>query len=501
LSEDRRPVLIGAAQLVQRDVPPAEAMSPVEMLERVARDAADDAGTGERALRELDTLGVVDVVAWRPQNAPRLLCESIGAHPTRELITAVGGEMALVMINQVAREIASGGARLALVAGANNMRTLRRARNARIKLDWPKGGSGAPEVLGVTRGGNSVAEAEYGLGRPTDIYPIFENALRARRGLDLETHRRRVGALLSRFTEVAARNPYAWFPVARSADEITTPSPSNRMIAFPYTKYMNAVMETDQGAAVILASADAARSLGVPEERWIHWWGGGFDQEARWYPSERLDFARCDALERAVRSALDEAGVALDDLALLDFYSCFPVAVEMACEMLGLDEDDPRGLTLTGGLPYAGGPGNNYTLHSLATTMERLRERPGTSGMVTGNGWYLTKHSATVLASAPREANGWPAGEAPTLDAAVPSDTESTAPAQGRGRVETYTILYDREGAPARGVVVGQTAEGRRFVANTPDDRELLDAFAVRDDVGREGRLRHEDGRNIFDPA
>ena len=415
MEDERRPVLIGIGQWIQRDVAPAEAPSPLDALEQVSRGALADAGLGARALGELDSVGVVDVVGWHPRNAPGLLAERLAAKPRNQLVTAVGGEMPLVLVNELARRVAAGEARLALVAGTNNMRTLRRARNARLKLAWPKGGEGEPETVGVVKGGNSWGEAEYGLGRPTDVYPIFENALRARRGLSLDEHRRRIAELMSRFSAVAARNPYAWFPVERSAEEIATVDQSNRMIAFPYTKYMNAVMDTDQAAAILIGSAAAARELGVREEQLVHWWGGGQANEEPWFASERPDHARCPALAAAANGALEEAGVSLAELARLDLYSCFPSAVEMACEMLGLAPDDPRGLTVTGGLPYAGGPGNEYTLHALATMVERLREQPGASGMVTGNGWYLTKHAATVVASAPREGDLGPAPTPPAV--------------------------------------------------------------------------------------
>jgi len=299
---------------------------------------------------------------------------------------------------------------------------------------------------------------------------------------------------------VASKNPWAWFPIARSADEIATPTPSNRMIAFPYTKYMNAVLETDQAAAALVMSAAAARALGVPEDRQVDWWGGAHGQEQAWFPSERPDFAACPALARTARAALAEAGTGLDEIAAFDFYSCFPVAVEMACQMLGLAEDDPRGVTLTGGLPYAGGPGNNYTLHSVAAAVAKLRAEPGARALVTGNGWYLTKHSAAVLASAPRP--GGPLGPAPEEPkAALPETTASTAPAEGAAALETYTVLYDRDGAPARGIAIGRTDAGQRFVANTPDDRALLEAFVAVENVGRRGRVRCVDGRNLFDPA
>ena len=153
------------------------------------------------------------------------------------------------------------------------------------------------------------------------------------------------------FTRVAAQNPHAWFPTERSAEEIAEPGPRNRMVAFPYPKYMNSVIETDQAAAVWITSAAVARRMGVPPSRWVYYWGGANAAERAWFPSERPDFAECPALAAAAQGALARAGVTLDAVDWVDFYSCFPVAVEMACEMLGVDEADPRGLTVTGGLP------------------------------------------------------------------------------------------------------------------------------------------------------
>jgi acetyl-CoA C-acetyltransferase len=467
------------------------------MLERVAREAAEDAGVGERGLRALDTVAVVHMIGGPLGNCPGLLAERIGASPAHEIQTANGGDVPFTLLNHLARRVADGEVRAALVGCSNNLRTRRRAKKEGIKLQWVRsGGSGEPEAFGVNKPGHSEIEAAYGLRMPTDFYPIFENALRARRGLDLEAHRKRVGALMSGFSKVAAENPHAWFPVARGADEITVPAPDNRMIAFPYTKYMNAVIETDQAAAVLMMSREAAREMGVPDDRMVYWWGGGNAQEFAWHASERPDFAQCPALRHAARSALAEAGTALDEINHFDFYSCFPVAVEIACEMLGLDESDTRGFTVTGGLPYAGGPGNGYTLHSLATMMERLRAQPGARGLVTGNGWYLTKHSAMVVSSAPRDR------------AAIEYDGEKLSgqldvaeAASGQGTVETYTVLYDREGAPARGIVLGRTDGGERFLANTPDDRALLESFAASEQVGARGRLTSEDGHCLYDPA
>jgi len=503
VSDDRIPVIVGVAQLVQRDADPKEALEPLAMLLQVARGAAEDARGGDRLLRDLDTVAVVSVANWEEQNAPRFVAQHLGAKPTQEYTSEMGGQIGVTMANLVARKITEGKTRAALIAGCNNLRTVVKAYQKGIALDWKTGGTGTPEMVGSLDPGSSELEAKYGMVMPPDIYPIFENAVRAARGLTLDAHRARLGRLFSRFTEVASKNPYAWFPVARTPAEITTEAPQNRMIAYPYTKYMNAILNTDQAAGLILCSVAKARELGIPEDRWVYWWGGAESQEQAWFASERPSFARCPSMLDAHRGALDNAGLDIGQIDRIDFYSCFPVAVEMAAEQLGLSLDDPRGFTVTGGLPYAGGPASAYTLHSLASMADRLRERAGAKGLVTGNGWYLTKHAASVWATE-RKPGAIPVG---TLPSDLPSRTVATAPAKidegatGKGTVEAYTVVYDREGAPARGIVLGRTAAGRRFLANTPADRALLEAFVAAEQVGREGALSQQGGLTVFDPA
>ncbi|CAG0971991.1 acetyl-CoA C-acetyltransferase [Myxococcaceae bacterium] len=498
VEDENAPLLIGEGQCLQREASLDEALDPVETMVIASRQAAEEAGIGERIFSRLDAVGVVDVPGWRPRNAPRLLAEALGAKPRLEAVTALGGEASLALLNHLAREIRAGRVRAALVAGSNNFRTFRRAQQAKRPLGWPDGGDGEPTRIGVDRAGSSGIEQRYGLILPPFVYPLFENALRAQRGLDLATHRACMGTLMSRISRVAASNPHAWFPVARSPEELTTPGPENRMICFPYPKYLNAVLETDQAAAVLLVSAAEARALGVPSSRPVHWWGGGAAVEAAWYPTERPSFSACEALRASALGALGEAGVSLGEIGAFDFYSCFPVAVEMACEMLDLAEDDPRGLTVAGGLPYFGGPGNNYSLHAVVSMCDRLRRAPGAKGLVTGNGWYLTKHTATVLGSAPRASGG------PQI-VSVPSEPAAAVPlvdaASGPARIETYTVVFGRDGTPEKGIVVGRLESGGRFLAHTPDDRALLEGLCQREGVGVRGNVAVEDDRHIFRPS
>jgi acetyl-CoA C-acetyltransferase len=500
-SDDRTPILVGAGQLTQRDVAPAEALEPLAMMEVVARRAADDAGAGAALLAQVDSLAVVNVFCWPYANPPRLLAERLGIHPAEKLYTTVGGSTPQWLVNETAARIASGRVRVALLTGAEAVRTVMQARKARLRLRWSGGGDGPPSMVGDARDGTSEHEVAQGFMLPTQIYPLFENALRARAGRDLDRHRGMLGELCSRLSAVAAANPYSWFREARTADEIATVTPSNRMVAFPYPKLMNAIIEVDQAAGVLMTSVAEARALGIPRERWVHLWGTGQAHD-RWFVSDRVDYVSSPAIREAGRQALDAAGIAIDRVDHLDLYSCFPAAVQIGRDMLGIAADDPRPLTVTGGLPYFGGPGNNYSMHAITETMARVRARPGSIGLVTALGWYITKHAVGVYSAAPKDgpfAREDPAPHQALLDAA-PAPELALGPS-GAATIETYTVLYDRDGAPMRGLVVGRLEDGRRFLAGTPDDPDVLRGLVTREAVGVGGRVTTTDGAARFDPA
>jgi acetyl-CoA C-acetyltransferase len=493
----RIPVIVGAAQFIQRDVELAEALDPLAMLCRVARQAAQDAGGGDGLLESLDTICLVDAVGWHPENAPSLLADALGSRATTYVTAPIGGETGLSLINGAAARIAAGQSHAAFVGGIHLLKSLRAAIQKRVRLPWPKGGRGELQWWSDPRAGETPLERRHGLEQPTEFYPLFENALRARRRQGLQAHRAALGRLFSPMTRVAAQNPYAWFPIERSSDELCTVTPKNRMVAYPYTKYLNAILDTDQAAGVLLMSDEAARSAGLPRDRSMYWLGGSYAEEKSWFVSERADLSRSEALGACASRVLDSAGATMQELDFIDFYSCFPVAVELACEAYGIAEDDPRGLTITGGLPYAGGPGSNYTTHAVAAMLERVRAKPGSIGLCSGNGWYLTKHSAALFGSEPRPARPRDAGAKAVGAEPLPIANECS----GTGRVEAYTVTYDREGAPRRGIILGRLESGQRFVANTPHDRALLEALVARELCGAAGKVECQDGLGCFTPA
>lgn len=498
------PVIVGVGQITNRHKSLDEALEPAELMARSAQLAAEDAGNPD-LLSKLDSVQVVNILTWQYPDAPSMLAERIGAAPAHRLYSAVGGDTPQRLVNEAGQAIFEGKMRLALLSGAEAMASRNMARKQDVKLDWLRG---TPEsVVGDTRNGFNDSEGRHGAIMPTRVYPLFENALRAEAGRTVEQHQGHVGKLCSRLTQVAAQNPYSWFPVARTPEEITNVGPNNRWISFPYPKLMNAIMEVNQGASVIMTGSETARELGIPEEKWVYLNGCGQATE-KWFVSDRVNYHTSPAIKRTTGRALEMAGLTADDIDFFDIYSCFPCAVQIGQRALGLADDDPRDVSVTGGLPYFGGPGNNYVMHSIATTVERLRANPGQRALVTGNGWFLTKHSAGVYSTRPPEGD-WTRTD-PAIDQARIDAEESpatTAVANGDATIETYTVAFNRDGEPEQGIVIGRLTDGpdgqgTRFFANTPPDAELLTDMTREEYIGRAGTVTHDPAtqKNTFEP-
>lgn len=508
----RTPVLIGAGQFTYRGEP-GESPSPTALLKIAAERAAEDAGLPAGALAGIDTLAVVGFTIDAPggarvvphsTNPPATLARRLGATPRQATYSHMGGNSPQQMINIVAERIAKGQTEFALVVGCEFLGSATKRLQRGLGFDdWDdvEDDLPAPDRVGDPRNGVTPYEAAHGLARPINCYPLFENALRARDGRSIPDHQKRLGELFAPFTRVAAKNPEAWFPVERSAEELVTVTERNRMVGFPYPKYLNAIMEVDQSAGVIVTSLAKARELGVNEDRLVYLHGCA-DACDLWYPTDRQNFHSSPAMRLTGKRALEMAGIGLDEIGHIDLYSCFPVAVEIGAEELGLALDDPRGLTVTGGLPYMGGPGNNYAMHSIAVMMQRLRDDPGSYGLVTANGWYLTKQSTGIYSTRPLE------GAFERQDPKVIQDQIDALPhpavierPQGAATIETFTVVHGREGY-MMGIVVGRDSEGRRFVANTPTDAATLSGLEATEAVGRKGTVgrSEDDARNIFIP-
>lgn len=509
---DRTPVLIGAGQFTYRG-DPANSPSPTQLLKIAAERAAADAGIGTQGMAGIDTLAVAGYTIDSPgsrrgmiphsTNPPASLSKSLGAAPRWSVYSEMGGNTPQYLINMLADRIARGETDLALTVGCEFLGSAMKRIGKGLSFDDWKAEEDEtldpPTRVGDPRSGNTDYEARHGLNRPINIYPLFENALRARDGRSIPDHQARLGRLFAGFSAVAARNPEAWFQTEHTPEALVSVTDRNRMIGFPYPKLLNAIMEVDQSAGVLIASVAKARELGVPESQWVYLHGCA-DAADLWFPTDRQNFHSSPAMRLTGKRAFEMAGIGLDRIGLIDLYSCFPVAVEVGAEELGLSLDDPRGLTVTGGLPYAGGPGNNYVMHSIAVMSQKLRRQPGAFGLITGNGWYLTKQSTGIYSTLPPDKpfeREDPAVLQREIDA-LPHPDVIEMP-QGPATIETYTVVHKREG-PFMGIVIGRDSGGRRFVANTPHDPATLAEFESREQVGRSGVVGQVGDLNVFTP-
>ncbi|AWS41664.1 acetyl-CoA acetyltransferase [Streptosporangium sp. 'caverna'] len=504
--DPRTPVLVGVGQASERvDEVGYRRLSPVELAAEAAGAAIADTGADPAAVA-----AAVDVVAGvrqfeisvpgvpsplgRSDNYPRSVANRVGANPARVILEVTGGQGPQHLVNEFAAAIAAGSAEVVLLFGSEAISTVRHLANADDRPDFGETVGGDLEDRGYgLEGLVSRFQAAHGLAGAPSQYALFDNARRARLKQTRQEYADAMGALFAPFTRVAAANPHAAAPVERSARELVTPTERNRVIADPYTRYVVAREKVNQGAAVLLMSADAARRLGVAEDRWVFLHGHADLRERDLL--DRVDLSASPASIMAVRHALDVAGIGVHDLHTIDLYSCFPIAVSNICDGLGLTADDPRGLTVTGGLPFFGGAGNNYSMHAIAETVQRLRAEPGTYGLVGANGGSLSKYSAGVYSTTPAE---WHADDSVALQAEVDSwpGVDVAVEADGWGTIETFTVKHGRRGRT--GIVVGRLeADGRRFLAKTEDgDEEMLGLLSVDEPIGRRVHVRSLDAGN-----
>jgi len=505
-----RAVIVGAGQLRRKpglDFPDAEwePLEPTLVVAEALRRAAADAGRPS-LIDEADAIGWVPAISWGYEDAPAALARALGRPAAKTgWSCAPGGDGGVQVLNDAANRIAAGEVKIALVGGCEVLYSRRRARSEGVDLEqvWTPGGSSLRFVAGDAMRFANALESRHGVVNPVSAYPFLENALRAAAGRDIDAHQAFLGRLYERFAEVASRNPYSWFPAPRSAADIATVSDKNRWVGFPYPKNMNAIMEVDQAAALVVMAASEADRLGIPPALRVTFLGGGRSVDG-WSVSERAFLDRSPAYAAAARETMRHAALGPESVDVFDFYSCFPCVVEFAQDALGVAADDPRGPTQTGGLAQHGGPGNAYSLHGLANTVAALRRRPNGVGWVSALGMTATKHAMCALSNDPRRI-----AAADGLASAVelPSAEKNGPPLvdhpRGHARVESYTVLFDRANQPTQSIFLLRLEDGRRTLALGDVAPATLERVMRHEGVGLRGVVTAGEGDapNRFAPG
>ena len=457
-----------------------DALDPVGLMALAAR-RADVGGL----LSSVDRLDVVNLVSWRYADPPGELAKRLGITPRVASYGAIGGETPTKMVHEAALAVARGEASVALIAGAEAQHSASRAAKGEGDLPWPPFAHDAPGRAERAAYLHPLAVA-LGASMPVNVYPFYDMASAHAWGQTPAEAQAESAELWARYAAVAADNPSSWLRRGYTAEEIATVTPDNRLIAWPYTKLMVANPMVNQGAAVIVTSVAAARAAGIADAEMIHIVGGAAADEPRDYLA-RDGYAASPAQDAVLTRARELGGGSFD---VVELYSCFPCVPKMARRTLGLGDDIVP--TVTGGLTFFGAPLNDYMLHAVAAMVRRLRASGGT-GLLYGQGEFVTKHHALLLSATrpgrPLDQDYSVAADADRRRGPVPP---TVLPADGPATLETATILYARDGEVDHGVVILHTADGARTVAAVaPDDRATLAAItdADRFPIGRRGTI------------
>lgn len=487
MNPERVPVLIGVGQIADRAPPHADGPTPVDLAAAALDRAAADAGG--LALDRIDWLGVVGQISFRDiPDLDRQLCDRLGMTPAHSDLTAPTGDSPVRLLNEAANAIGRGEAQVAAIAGAEALRTA--ARRA-------TGG-----VFGKAPEGDSSLRRRYGLIPPAAFYPFYEQATRAAWGQDAAAAQAESAQLWAGMAQVAAGQDAAWIHDAPDADRIATVTPDNRLIAYPYPKLMVANAGVNQGAAVIVASLAVARALGIPKERLIHLGAGAAAHESE-DPLQRDRYDRSVGMEATLNGVLARNGVTSADIDHVELYSCFPIVPKMARRIIDWPADRP--ISCFGGLTFGGGPIANYMTHAIASMVSTLRRESGT-GLLFGNGGYASHYHAMILTNAPPAAPIFPQDFSVQADAEaqrcpIPTIDDDVA---GPARLETYTLLYARDGSPDIGAILARRSDGSRLIARIDGDDAALVALltdGIREPVGMVGvATRGSDGLLRWQP-
>lgn len=503
---DNQPVLVGVGQCVVRELgEDAESLpSHLSLAADACRAALEDAGVADLG-RHVDTLAVVrfnvdSMRAGPPENAaygnaPRSIARRIGVNPARAVYSVVGGQSPQQLVNEYASKIAAGDAECVLLTGSEAIGAMKHAARNKIDFNWSEQIEGQLDDRGEGPMLLAAHEIANGLGMPPQVYGAFENASRIERGVSKADHRKAMAKLFAPFSKVAAGNPYAQFPVERSVEFLSTRSDENYDVADPYFKWFVAQDAVNQGAALLLMSVGKAKALGIESSRWV-FPRSGADATDR-IVTERTSLTRSVAMAATLNQSLSAVGRVASDIDHFDLYSCFPCAVQFACDALGIDSSS-RQLTQTGGLPFFGGAGNNYSMHGIASLVETLRADPGSLGLALANGGFASKESVGIYSTDP--GSGWRPADPAAVNADVHKEPAiAWGDASRGGMLETYGVVYARR-EPLIGFASLRGDDGSRILARTETrDTDSIAALLSDDLIGKRITPRVTDRKNVLE--
>jgi len=479
------PVIVGVGFEQEPSEDPSQCAEAWQLMVRAVRRAAADAGS-EALLGQIESISVPQGM-WEYRNPGRLIADALGCPSARSILSDLG-VLQLSLLSDLCRAIVAGEQHVGVITGGEaKFRELRGAITGQTVANTEQPPDTPPPDVHHTSSDPwaSDLEARAGLASPVELFAIIESALRHRQGLGVEEHRDRIAQLYSRFSEVAAGNPHAWRREPLSAQAIRDPSPRNAMLAFPYTKRHSSQWNVNQAVAILVCSAARADQLGLKPDGWIFPLAAAQSKHVVPLAQQRLLYTHPGTVLSGER-ALALAGVSARDVDAAELYSCFPAAIQSFARDLDVAETCPW--TVTGAMPFAGGPYNSSSLEGIARMVEVLRaaERNNGSerriGLVSNLSGIFAKQACALFSNRPN-----PEGfryeditaEVAACDVPVPLDGDYVGPAVIVG----CTVVFVG-GMPSHAIAICDTPGGRRTVVRT-EDQALLESMTREEFCGR----------------
>lgn len=474
-ANDVKVCIVGTARHTWRtdDLAP----EPLSMWEHVARAAIDDVGASRDVAAELDHLGVVHTQSWPYDDPVARLGTRLGRDDLHGTYSILAGTSPQRLIDEAAAAMVRGEVSAALIVGAEAQATLQRLQRAGETPDWSFVDPAPVGVEAMLSEWYLPTEFRHGILPAWLTFALLGQARWAARG-GTAADRIAMYRQLSALSEIAAASPHAWFPTAHTAERLASTADGNRMIATPFTKLTTAFPFVDMAAANVLVTEQVADRWGVPADRRVYLRGWGFARDAS-HIAARTDLTSSPAMRAATSAAMAMAGVSQDEIDVFDLYSCFGSAVQFARDAIGLTDDDTRLVSLTGGLPFHGGPGSNYMGHSISAVVDHLRRGAATTAMVTGVGMHMTKHVAAVWST---ERGSTFLSNSSDPQRTVLDDGAEAPPvrdtAEGPVTIEAASAIFDRDGEATHVIAICARPDGSRCYARGVD-ADIIEAVVT----------------------
>lgn len=438
------------------------------MWTELAHAAALDASPRCDVVGAIDDLNLVHCQSWSYDHPVDRLAQRLGVDGGHRSESILAGTSPQRLINDAATRMLQGASSVALVVGGEALATRRAFDKSGELPPWSHPHPSPPALPVALDEWYLPTEIAHGVLPAWLTFALLEQARWAARGGGppgrAELHR-----VIGHLRTVADTVPDVWFDEPSATADLVTPSASNRMVASPYTKRMTAFMDVDMAAANLLVTKAVADRWRIPDERRVYLRGWGFARDAV-HVAARARLDSSPAMSVAMGDALGGAGISVDDIDIFDLYSCFASAVQFATDALALAPGDERGVSITGGLPYHGGPSSNYMSHAISHVATRLRGGTAETALVTGVGMHMTKHVAAV----------WSRTPAPILTPTDPGPQQWWQPegqgdrgvaesTDGTGTLVAATVVHDAHGQPDHLVGICDLSETTRCYIRSRD--------------------------------